>query len=73
MKLKKISLRNVLDILTDNEMKMVTGGYNGWLSCSHDNYKGEVEETNCIFDINSALAYCDFWQAAGYNCRCSSC
>ena len=43
MKLKRISMTILSDILTDNEMKATRGGY-GCVSCS---CKGSTGETTC--------------------------
>ena len=78
MKLEKISLRNMSDVLTDNEMKSTRGGYSdggGYSAgfyCMYTNY-GQITQTECFLSLNSSIALCSFWAAAGESCRCYSC
>ena len=74
MKLKKINVRNFVEVLTDNELKnVVGGGYDGMMYCVYTNSAGETFDSNCIHGLNGAIALCQFWWAAGCECRCVIC
>ena len=54
MKLKKISVRNFIETLTDHELKNVVGGYKDWAECSHCKYEityhgGYLESGSGVF------------------------
>jgi len=36
--LRKLHLKNVSEVLSDQEMKLVVGGYAGYAECGHCNY-----------------------------------
>ena len=52
-------------------------GYGGYgttpkLWCSYDSSAGHVT-TDCYLEASTALSLCQFWWAAGFDCRCYSC
>ena len=61
--MKKISLRKVSDILSENEMKKVVGGYDGsnclYVSCY---YNGNFDGDPWTIKVNALYASClDVW------------
>ena len=71
MKVKKISLKNWSDTLTDNEMKATRGGY-GSMRCTYKTSASSIETTPCV-SVDMAIAICQFWAASGNDCRCLAC
>jgi natural product precursor len=81
--LGKIHLRTIEEGLSESEMKFVTGGYGyGYgggdvlFSCIHE-YSGDnevlIRETSCFMSLNMAIAFCSFYAALNYACRCFPC
>ena len=67
MKLKKISVRNVLGVLTNKEMTMVKGGYFGGaceIHCRQGTYDGTP-----VYSCDDAGDPCG--PGNGFNCWCS--
>ena len=78
METKKIVVKRLSKVLSENEMKHITGGYgdnvnNGiWFYCIHDTSQG-IYESGCWMSLPTALEYCSIYNAMGYGCRCYSC
>lgn len=76
MEKKKISFIDLVNVLSQQEMKKVTGGCggnNGYVFyCIHDTING-LFETGCFMSLSTALDYCDIINLFGYGCRCYSC
>ena len=70
MKLKKISLQNVSDLLSENEMKFVTGGYYGSGVCTVTCNSGQsytIPYGNCM---EMGFNYCSLnYNGAGFSCN----
>ena len=71
MNLKKVMiLRDVVDILTDNEMKITRGGYGYYSSSATDYYVCKSGE--CVADAFCTTdAQCAGWYGAGSTCSCT--
>jgi|GEM_PF-6434097 len=75
MKLEKISLRNMSDVLTDNEMKgLFGGGYRTvvvcWMRMEYDDHLLGVEE--CAGSLSNCQSSCDNFAPGMVYCDCLS-
>lgn len=66
--LRKIKLQGELDVLNDEELKMVIGG--AIFECTRISSTGET----AYFYTNATMAgpWCDFWKSAGWYVDCPS-
>lgn len=67
-KLRKLNLQNNADVLSANEMKIISGGYDTSFSCIRDN--GETFHTFENIPFSLGYKWCDFWSTAGWKCTC---
>jgi natural product precursor len=71
--MKKINLKGISETLSENELKNVMGGAEAPIAATFDcitSANGGHEYGGMNF--STALAWCDFWSTAGYQCRCYS-
>lgn len=69
--MKKISLKNVKDILSRKEMKAISGGnYGGDNGCCIAYGSGSTPQWSCGYSVSSAQSY---YNGGGRGYCCSSC
>ena len=60
----------------DNQNGSGGGGSGLYMYCVHEYTENGgigVRETECFMSANFAIAFCQFYWALGYDCRCYSC
>lgn len=77
--LQKSELRNIIGGGYDTGGETYAGGYGGSGSgttffCVHEySGPGGVAETGCYLSFKAAVSLCQFYAAAGHNCKCYPC
>jgi len=72
--LSAIGLENVEALADEEQCSSWLGGTDslGGMRCAYDTSTG-IKITGCGYSPALALALCEFWLAAGYNCSCEPC
>lgn len=79
--MKQIDFDGIGEILSKKELQNVVGGCGGgegtgsgnnWFYCEYSGSDAN-HTSDCLWSLNSAITYCEFWASFGYNCSCYPC